>query len=439
MEEIQLFRGFMTKKALFIALFFFCLVFGKKAECYDLYLTNAYDFNLFVIDTDTSAVISTIPLSFSPFNIAITPDGAKSYIGDLGTSFINVFETSPFSFLTQVDVQNLGFFTPQRMGITPDGSMNLVAVFPDYVAVIDVGSDTVIATITVASSMDLKVLAISPSGDTSLVTNYESLNVNVIDVNTLSVIATISTSSTPTGVAIHPNGDYAFIGTDGGNTVRVIDMQSYTIIASITVGGSTSIIDVSPNGNYLSAPLLALNNAAIIDANSFVQLATITVGAFPVDTIFTPDSALLYFANTALLGGTPSVSIIDTASFTVISTITTSPAGIPWAFAFKPEQGPSPSPSIFLSGSASSNTFLTQTELFNEITWCSEDLSQFAEYRIYRDVAHKDQIGTVLAGAPLKFKDHNRRPNTTYSYFIVGFNQSGVSIAEASISITTGD
>lgn len=75
-------------------------------------------------------------------------------------------------------------------------------------------------TIPVGGGADL--VAVSPDGSTSYVTNHSDGTVSVIKVATDTVIATITVGRVPHGVAFTPNGRKAYVANVDDNTVTVI-------------------------------------------------------------------------------------------------------------------------------------------------------------------------------------------------------------------------
>lgn len=73
------------------------------------------------------------------------------------------------------------------------------------------------------------------------------------------------------------------------------------------------------------------------------------------------------------------------------------------------------------------NRFATQTDYVNVLTWKAPQSSPTSpvEYRIYRDANLTKLIATIPANHKLIFKDHNRKKNKTYTYFVVSVDESG--------------
>jgi len=90
-----------------------------------------------------------------------------------------------------------------------------------------------------------------------------------------------------------------------------------------------------------------------------------------------------------------------------------------------------------LQGVARKNIFLTQIELLNIITWSPPVQGIPIAYRIYRNARLTQLVATISSNTPLRYVDHNRQPNKTYTYYIVAIDASGNVSQPASIAIHT--
>ena len=78
--------------------------------------------------------------------------------------------------------------------------------------------------------------------------------------------------------------------------------------------------------------------------------------------------------------------------------------------------------------------FVSQTELLNLLKWSPPDSgSTPVSYQIYRD-SLKNLIAQVPANGPLFYKDHNRKKNRAYTYYIISVDASGQKSTPASIT-----
>ena len=79
-----------------------------------------------VIDTATNTVVASIPVGFSPFQIAITPDGTRAYVANQSsTNTVSVIDTATNTVVATIP----GGFSPLGVAITPDGTQAYVTEF----------------------------------------------------------------------------------------------------------------------------------------------------------------------------------------------------------------------------------------------------------------------------------------------------------------------
>ena len=91
---------------------------------------------------------------------------------------------------------------------------------------------------------------------------------------------------------------------------------------------------------------------------------------------------------------------------------------------------------IVAQGCQMQDRFLTYVDLINKLTWTVSGTSLPVSYAIYRDAQLTDLAGTLSANEPFVFFDHNRVPNVTYTYYIVGTNAVGTSSIPIAVTVT---
>jgi YVTN family beta-propeller protein len=218
----------------------------------------------------------------------------------------------------------------------------VVNAVDNTVSVIDTASNAVVATIPVGT---LPVgVATTPDGTRAYVTNAGDNTVSVIDTAKNTVMATIPVVGEPQSIAITPDGKHGYITNVFDNTVSVIDTAKNTVVAKIPVGDEPSGIAITPDANHSPEhdngsrrPLAYVTNVldntvSVIDTASNTVVDTIPVGDVPdAGVAFTPDGSRAYVTN--FDGNT--VSVIDTARKKVVDTI---PVGdSPGAIAITPD------------------------------------------------------------------------------------------------------
>jgi YVTN family beta-propeller protein len=156
------------------------------------------------------------------------------------------------------------------------------------------------------------------------VANINSHDVSVIDLATDAVIATIPLGAAANEVAITPDGIRAYVTTGSAGLVKVIDTDptspTYnTVITTVTIGGFPQAVVISPDGALAYVTDFARASVSAIDTSSNAVIAIIPVGHGPNGVVFSPDGTLAYVVN---FSADLTLSVIDTASSTVINTIT---------------------------------------------------------------------------------------------------------------------
>ena len=164
--------------------------------------------------------------------------------------------------------------------------------------------------------------------------------VSVIDIASNTVVATVDVGAFPTGVAVTPDGAKAYVVNQGDSSVSVINTATNTVSTTITTGIGYSPYDVaiSPDGLHayvtdadpdLTNPIVLESRVTIIDTASDSVATSIPLGSMlPEGIAITPDGTRAYVAN---YGGTdintgieypPSVTVVDLTTNTVVTTIT---------------------------------------------------------------------------------------------------------------------
>jgi YVTN family beta-propeller protein len=193
-------------------------------------------------------------------------------------------------------------------------------------------SSEILATIPVDSEPSW--VAITPDGSRAYVTltkfqpgePTDLTGVAVIDTQTNTVAATIafdhpSTVLQPSGVVIWPDGRRAYVSNfDGKGLVEVIDTATNTVIETVTVsgrGGSSTGIAITPDGRHVyvatgnEVDMPNEGKVSVIDTATNTVLTTIRGNPFPSTVTVTPNGESVY-----VLDNDGSPQVIDTATHT---------------------------------------------------------------------------------------------------------------------------
>jgi len=164
------------------------------------------------------------------------------------------------------------------------------------------------------------LVSITNAAPFAYITNFGSSNVSVIDTATNQVTATVNVGVQPDGVAVTPDGKKVYVGNNNDGTVSVIDTSTNTVTATVTVGTNPNGIVVSPDGTKVYVACYSTNNIFVIDTATNTVTATVNAPNIynPTSIAITPDGTKIYVGNN---NGPQIVSVIDTTTYTVITTV----------------------------------------------------------------------------------------------------------------------
>lgn len=426
-SALHMMRSFLS----FFIVFFFSL---GLLSAQNAYVTCQAADNVNVIDINTDTVVTTVGVGDTPFGVALTPDNLIAYVANnLGPS-VSVIDTSTNTVITTITTGVR--LNPFDIAVSPDGSVAYLTAELGFVNVIDTSTNTVVDEIAIFGGSP-RGLAFTPNGIANYVAYIPpaprlsgvgaSHNTAILSVNINFAAAMLTVGDTPTGVAITPDGLTVYVVNMGDDSVSVIDTNFNVIVTTINGAGNFSSpfgVAITPDGT--KAYVTNTDNIAIINT------ATNTVsGSIPVPgetrlngVAITSDGLKAYVAGET----TDTVYVINVLTDSVIDSIPVDeePRSIALQTIPEPPPPPPPPPPSQVSGVSERNSYLTQTDIINIITWTMPTGIFPTSYAIYRDAALTDLAGCVSASGPLRFEDHNRTENITYNYFVVATSGEGV-------------
>lgn len=248
-----------------------------------LYAVDQTNFRLVAIDTKTQKLAASIPVGRYPFGIALSPDGRKAYVANVG-----MFEYRRISGTYPKDPNRVGLKYPPfaylskeaKEGIEIDGYQvpglgdpNV----PESFSVWEIDMDNIekarvtakVKTGILVGQMVEGFPAVGGASPNSLaataervfVSNGNNDSISVIDTQKDTVIANIDLKldsrlshlrgAIPFGLALSPNGRRLYVAEAGINAVAVVDVLSNSVLGHIPVGWFPSKLAVSHDGNKL--------------------------------------------------------------------------------------------------------------------------------------------------------------------------------------------
>jgi YVTN family beta-propeller protein len=166
-------------------------------------------------------------------------------------------------------------------------------------------------------------IAVSPDGKFVYLTGFDATRgtgqVSAINISINKVIASTPAGDFPTALAVDPSGQDVYATNDYqhgvctmGCTQDVWDISATThkVISSTDLGMFSEAVAVAPNGSVY----VVSSYESIV---SVLGVGSVAVGYFPTAVAISPNGERAYVANQ----GDGTVSVIDTASLSILATI----------------------------------------------------------------------------------------------------------------------
>jgi YVTN family beta-propeller protein len=292
-------------------------------------------------------VIATLDVGESPFGVTVSPDGQTVWVANSGGLFDNantvtVLNAQTFAIESVITVGNF----PEDIAFTSDGSQAFVTNSSDAtVSVINTATRTVTQTINLASipltfpfgivvgKNDKEVFVTSGAAEF----DGSDQNIAVLDIRNPANVTLAGTIQAPGfggRPAIRPIGNQLLVPVSptesGPPRLLVFNPSSRTLLYELQLTGSTAFpqdIAVTPNGRFAYISLLDFSGGTggvwVVDLKKRTTVTVINTGDPLVHGIgITPDGEFVFATNFS--AGSNSVSVISTATNTVVATI---PAG----------------------------------------------------------------------------------------------------------------
>jgi YVTN family beta-propeller protein len=250
---------------------------------------------LSVIDTTTDTVRDTIPLCTvgpCPANaVAVDPDGTRAWAASFGLPYL--FDVDLVARRSRtIRIPN----SPSALALSPDGARLYVGA--GDVHVIDTATDAIVASIPMAATPN--AIAVAPDGGRVYVTSSNP-DLVVIDAATNTPLDPIPLGVASIAVVVHPNGTRLYVSLYS-RFVAVVDPIAGTVVRYVRVGyrrNGPSSMAIHPTGSRVYAAVSgggADSRIFQIDTATETVVGGIVAGADPVGLSVHPDGTRLYVA-----------------------------------------------------------------------------------------------------------------------------------------------
>jgi YVTN family beta-propeller protein len=285
------------------------------------YIPNSGTNNVSVLDTATTppAVVATVLAGTNPRGVAsvVKTSETFTYVTNFVSNDVSVIRTFSDALTNKVVFEKIRDIrvgrNPYGIAVDPAGTFAYVTNFGDAtVSKIDLGTNTVTATIPVGSSPI--GIAVSPDGSKLYAVNNSSGTVSVIRAADNTNIITVAVGINPFGAAVNPAGTFVYVANSGGNSISIIKTADNSVITKPDFHlGTPSGVAVNPAGTIVYITNISSNTLSFFDANSNTfSNPNIGVGINPLGVSPSVDGAFTYVVSS--FDGT--IAVIDNSTNT---------------------------------------------------------------------------------------------------------------------------
>jgi YVTN family beta-propeller protein len=236
----------------------------------------AEDTGVQVIDATTESVVATIAVPGAnplPDEVSLSPDGSRLYVADYQENQLYVIDTATNTLSTTIQVGG------EPSGIVATASKVYVANTTDNtVSVIDAATNTV--TNTIAVGKEPAGLALVPSANRLYVANHLSGDLTVIDTTTETVTGTVPAGAGAYQLAVSPDGSRVYATIDNG--ILVVDSATGAVLTTIDTGRNDfADVAVGPDGRIYNATVQTSTSSTlnVFDPATFELISATTLPA----------------------------------------------------------------------------------------------------------------------------------------------------------------
>jgi YVTN family beta-propeller protein len=286
--------------------------------------TNAAGDNIHLIDPATDTVVGEINGIEVNHGAAAAPDGSRFYFTNEAEHTLDVVDGRTLKVVTQIPLSD----RPNNLAISRDGRKVYVAIIaaPGAVDVID--ATTLKLAKTIPTKGGIHNTFVTPDGKFAIAGSIAGRNLTVIDTATDEPVWTLAFDNGVRPVGFDTNADGStrrmFVQISNFHGFYVVDFATRREVQRITLpelpkeqqnwdtlqGSPSHGIGVAPDGKTLWVCSKVNHAVYAYSLPDLKLLGGVEVGHHPDWLTFTPDSARVYVAN----AGSNSVSVVDIAT-----------------------------------------------------------------------------------------------------------------------------
>ncbi len=221
-------------------------------------------------------------------------NGAKSpqvLLVNHGTDSVTIFNSCTGVQSAVISVAQL----PLQAALTPDGTTALVTSFNNAVSFINLATNKVTFTLSTPGAINPDGIDISPDGTLAYVTSFNDFqpSVQVINIAQQKIVASVATANYPQSAFLTPDGAQLWVVCSLTNEVDVIDTLSLTVIRRLQIFNPFGVAFDPQGTRAFIAQRMNPGKLVVLDTATFSTITTVTVANGAVEPAFAPDGSFL--------------------------------------------------------------------------------------------------------------------------------------------------
>jgi DNA-binding beta-propeller fold protein YncE len=232
--------------------------YGMTVAGNTLYVALLFTGKLARIALPSMTLLGTTHVGSSPLDVAVSADGQRAYVTNLG-GYVTVVDATNGDSLTTYPVTGEAW----RIRVSPNQQQLYVTQNSGSVRVLNRATGALVTTIAATPAAN-NGLAFSPSGSLLYVSSFDAAQIAEISTTTNAVLRTFPVGGTLQDIVVSPDGNLLYVGDESGK-IKVVNAGTGLQTDSIAVTGVFGL-GISPGGTWL----IATNSAeiAVIDRAS---------------------------------------------------------------------------------------------------------------------------------------------------------------------------
>jgi len=260
-----------------------------------IYAVDQIQFELLLIDTELKKVVNAVPVGRYPFGVALSPDGSKVYVANVG-----MFEYKPIEGITKENIKEKALEYPASAYLSKE----------------------------MIEGINYDSIKVPPLGDPNVPESFSIWTIDLSDNLNPKVTSKIKTGflvgqlieGIPAVGGASPNSivateKYVFVSNGNNDCISVIDIQKDSVVKNIFLTIDERLkkfrgiipfgLAISPDQKRIYAAESGINAIAVIDAENLAVIGHIPAGWFPSKLKVSSNGKKLFVANAKGLGSGP--------------------------------------------------------------------------------------------------------------------------------------